>query len=150
VELGEFDPTAVFDLARDSARDLLWLYEQKKEAIFVLVSARDFSSPAARENLENAAQIFLGFRQLTCDRIYDPAEDVVGDWLPGSCTLARFTGGDGTLFVLTVPEAISVGLPRALRKTKAVTLVPGEKATFNPLLGARLSISPDPTYLLTD
>lgn len=150
VELGEFDPTAVFDLARDSARDLLWLYEQKKEAIFVLVTARDFSTPGARENLENAAQMFLGFRQLTCDRIYDPAEDVAGDWLPGSCTLARFTGGEKTMFVLTALEAMNVALPRALRGTKTVTLVPGEKATLNPLLGARLSISPDPTYLLTD
>jgi len=150
VELGEFDPTAVFDLARDGLSDLLRLYEQKKEAIFVLVSARDFSTPSARENLENAEQMFLRFRQLTCDRIYDPADDIAGDWLPGSCTLARFTGADGTLFVLAAPEAMSVGLPRTLRRTKLVTLAPGEKAMLSRLIGARLSISPDPTYLLTD
>lgn|GEM_PF-1359240 len=150
VELGEFDPTAVFDLARDSARDLLWLYEQKKEAIFVLVTARDFASIGARENLENAAQMLLRFRQLTCDRIYDPGADVARDWLPENCTLARFTGGDRTTFVLTAPESMSVALPRALRKTRIVTLVPGEKAAMTALLSTRISISPDPTYLITD
>ena len=150
VELGEFDPTAVFDLGRDSARDLLWLYEQKKEAVFVLVGARDFSTAGARENLENAAQMFLRFRQLTCDRIYDPGADITGDWLPGSCALARFTGGEETMFVLAAPEATRIALPRALRNTRTVTLVPGGKATMTPLLSARISISPDPTYLLTD
>lgn len=150
VELGEFDPTAVFDLARDGVGDLLALYEQKKEAIFVLVSARDFSTPSARENLENAAQMFLRFRQLTCDRVYDPGVDVAGRWLSDGCTLARFTGGDATMFVLTATEAMNVGLPRTLRKTRIVTLVPGGRATLSRLLGARLSISPDPTYLLTD
>lgn len=149
IEPGEFDPTAVYDLARDGIGSLLELYAQKKEAIFILVSADDCADGARRENLRNAAQAFLRFRQLTHDCIYDPAEDLTGAWLAGG-TLARFTTGGYTLFALTTPEAVRVNLPRSLRQSSLLTLMPGGAAQLSPLGQAHLLISPDPSYLLAE
>ncbi len=149
IEPGEFDPTAVYDLARDGVSGLLELYAQKKEAIFVLVSADDCADDARRENLRNAAQAFLRFRQLTHNCVYDPAEDITGAWLTGG-TLARFTTDGFTLFALTAPEAVRVNLPRTLRKASLLTLMPGGAAQLSPLLQAYLLISPDPSYLLAE
>jgi len=148
IEPGEFDPTAVYDLARDGVSALLELYAQKKEAIFVLVSAADCADEAGRENLRNATGAFLRFRQLTHDCVYDPADDLTGSWLGGG-TLARFTASGYTLFVLTAPETERVRLPRGLRQASILTLMPATAAQISPGQPSLL-ISPDPTYLLAE
>jgi hypothetical protein len=143
-----FDATAVFDLSSGNIGDLLTLYAEKKEAIFILFGAKDFATPEARANLENATQIFLRFRQLTYGRLYDPGDDLRGDWLPGDATFSRFSGAGPTLFVLATKSSQTLTLPRMLRDLSLVSLPAGGEGVISSLQGRSLMISPDPQYFI--
>jgi peptidoglycan/xylan/chitin deacetylase (PgdA/CDA1 family) len=145
-----FDATAVFELSSGNIGDLLALYAEKKEAIFILLGAKDFATPEARANLENATQLFLRFRQLTCERLYDPGDDLRGSWLPGDATFARFSGAGAALFLLATSSSQTITLPRSLRSLSLVSLPAGGEGLLSPLTARALMVSVDPQYLMGD
>lgn len=151
VSVAGFDATSVYELGTDNLQQLLHLYEEKKEAVFIMLSAKDFTTPEARANLENASQLFRRFRQLTADRYYDPGTDLRGEWLPGEASLARFTSkGSPSLYCLVAPTWQSIRLPKRLQQVGIITLPVSGVASIAPLSGRTVNVSPDPLYLCSD
>jgi peptidoglycan/xylan/chitin deacetylase (PgdA/CDA1 family) len=151
ISVAGFDATSVYELGTDNLQQLLQLYDGKKEAVFVMLSGSDFSSPEARTNLENASQLFRRFRQLTAGRYYDPASDLRGDWLPEGVSFARFTSESSpSLFCLVAPRSKSIKLPKRLQQTGIITLQVSGSASIAPLSGRTANVSPDPLYLRSD
>ncbi len=93
---GEFDPYSVFSLGEEPLTRLLELYKGKKESILVILPSLLATQSSETNDMasvyEFALEEFLKFRQLTYDRVYDPAEklqEALG--LPKEFSLARFT-----------------------------------------------------------
>ncbi len=138
---GEFDPTAVFTLGEDSIAELLKLFEAKKESIFVLLgenakweknSGGDEGMLADKvsEVFKFALEEFLVFRQLTFNRVYDPAKDLVHMFrLPQEFTLARFSSGDQPIILIAQDKpAWTLITGGYLSRFDRLTLSPGESA----------------------
>jgi peptidoglycan/xylan/chitin deacetylase (PgdA/CDA1 family) len=151
IPVAGFDATSVYELGTDNVQQLLQLYDEKKEAVFIMLSANDFASPEARANIENASQLFRRFRQLTVGRYYDPGADIRSEWLPGDVSFARFTSeGSLSMFCLVAPKAQLLKLPKRLQQTSIITLPVSGPASIAPLSGRNANVSPDPLYLCSD
>lgn len=151
ISIAGFDATSVYELGTDNLQQLLQLYEEKKEAVFIMLSASDFGTSEARTNLENASQLFRRFRQLTAGRYYDPGADLRGEWLPSNASFARFTSeGSPSFYCLLGPTSQSIRLPKRLQQTGIITMPVSGLASIAPLSGRTVSVSPDPLYLCSD
>ena len=151
ISIAGFDATSVYELGTDNLQQLLQLYEEKKEAVFIMLSASDFGTSEARTNLENASQLFRRFRQLTAGRYYDPGADLRGEWLPSNASFARFPSeGSPSFYCLLGPTSQSIRLPKRLQQTGIITMPVSGLASIAPLSGRTVSVSPDPLYLCSD
>lgn len=147
---GEFDAQSVFSLGEDSIFSLLELLFKKKQSIFIVIpenlfpslgsSSEDERSFEKKKLLEFSLGEFLAFRQLTHNRLYDPANDLKAQInLSDGRTLGRFSDSYGPVLVIASKgSAFSLPVNSFLRRLKLLTPKEGEGFYASSLWSADL------------